>query len=219
MAPAPKKRKSPYTADRNVPGAFEGETVTRRGLMTGGALAVGGLASAAFGLPALGFALGPNFSRTEPHRWQDVGPPVDFNKDAYVQKIIDLVANVGDSGKTTIYVRKTDRAKDPKKLLDQPYVAISNRCMHLGCPVRYVQAAQRFICPCHGGVYGPDGEVVGGPPVRPLDRFYTKVENGRVMVGPRFSLDSHFNRFPHPRDPSNHLDGLWKYLYPARPTT
>jgi Rieske Fe-S protein len=219
MAPAPRKRKSPYTADRNIPGAFEGETVTRRGLMTGGALAVGGLASAAFGLPALGFALGPNFSRTEPHRWQDVGPLDDFNKTAYVQKIIDLVANVGDSGKTTIYVRKTDPAKDPKKLLDQPYVAISNRCMHLGCPVRYVQAAQRFICPCHGGVYGPDGEVAGGPPVRPLDRFYTKVENGRVMIGARFSLDSHFNRFPHPRDPSNHLDGLWQYLYPSRPTT
>jgi menaquinol-cytochrome c reductase iron-sulfur subunit len=187
--------------------------------MTSGALAVGGLASAAFGLPALGFALGPNFSRTEPHRWQDVGPEADFGKTAYTQKIIDLVANVGDSGKTTIYVRKYNAAVDGKKNSDLPYVAISNRCMHLGCPVRYVQAAQRFICPCHGGVYGPLGEVTGGPPVRPLDRFYTKVENGRVMVGARFSLDSHFRRFPHPRDPSNHLDGLWKYLYPARPTT
>src|SRR4051795_8290304 len=114
MAPAPRKRKSPYTADRNMPGAFAGETVTRRGLMTGGALAVGGLASAAFGLPALGFALGPSFSRSEPHRWQDVGPEDDFNKDAYVQKIIDLVANVADSGKTTVYVRKTDRTKDSK---------------------------------------------------------------------------------------------------------
>jgi Rieske Fe-S protein len=219
MASPPKKRKSPYTVDRGIPGAFEGETVTRRTLMTGGALAAGGLASAAFGLPALGFALGPNFRRTEPHRWQDVGPEKDFNEKTYVQKVVDLVANIGESGKTTIYVRKTNPANDNKKLADQPFVAISNRCMHLGCPVRYVQASERFICPCHGGVYGANGEVDGGPPVRPLDRFYTKVENGRVMVGPRFSLDSHFNRYPHPRDPSNHLDGLWKYLYPARPTT
>jgi menaquinol-cytochrome c reductase iron-sulfur subunit len=219
MAAAPRKRKSPYTADRNIPGAFEGETVTRRGLMTGGALAVGGLASAAFGLPALGFALGPNFSRTTPHTWQDVGPQADFSDTTYVQKIIDLVPNVGDSGKSTVYVRQYNKAIDGNKNSDLPYVAISNRCMHLGCPVRYVQAAQRFICPCHGGVYGPLGQVTGGPPVRPLDRFYTKVENGRVLVGARFSLDSHFRRFPHPRDPSNHLDGLWKYLYPARPTT
>ena len=144
MAHAPKKRKSPYTADRNMPGSFEGETVTRRGLMTAGALGVGGLATMAFGLPALGFALGPNFSQTEPHRWQDVGPPADFNKDFYVQKIIDLVPDVADSGKTTIYVRRYNAAIDGHTT-DEPYVAISNRCMHLGCPVRYVQAAERFI--------------------------------------------------------------------------
>ena len=53
------------------------------------------------------------------------------------------------------------------------YIALSSRCMHLGCPVRYVAAAERFICPCHGGVYNFRGEVAGGPPVRPLDRFYT----------------------------------------------
>jgi menaquinol-cytochrome c reductase iron-sulfur subunit len=218
MARSPKKKKSPYTADRNIPGAFEGETVTRRALMTGGALTVGGVASAAFLLPALGFALGPNFSRTEPHRWQDIGPIDDFNKESYTQKTIDLVANIGESGKTTIYVRRYNPQIDGKTT-NEPYVAISNRCMHLGCPVRYVQAAQRFICPCHGGVYGPLGQVDGGPPVRPLDRFYTRIENGRVQVGARYSLDSHFKRFPHPRDPSNHLDGLWQYLYPSRPTT
>ncbi len=218
MAPAPKKRKSPYTADRNIPGAFEGETVTRRGLMTGGALGVGGVATMAFLLPALGFALGPNFTRTEPHRWQDIGSPIDFNNESYTQAVIDLVANVADSGKTTIYVRRYNPAIDGHTT-DEPYVAISNRCMHLGCPVRYVQAAERFICPCHGGVYGQLGQVDGGPPVRPLDRFYTRVNAGRIEVGPRYSLDSHFKRFPHPRDPSNHLDGLWQYLYPARPTT
>jgi menaquinol-cytochrome c reductase iron-sulfur subunit len=218
MAPAPKKRKSPYTADRNIPGAFEGETVTRRGLMTGGALGVGGLATMAFALPALGFALGPNFSRTTPHVWQDIGSPGDFNNENYTQAVIDLVPDVADSGKSTIYVRRYNPAIDGHTT-DEPYVAISNRCMHLGCPVRYVQAAQRFICPCHGGVYGQLGQVDGGPPVRPLDRFYTRVNAGRVEVGARYSLDSHFKRFPHPRDPSNHLDGLWQYLYPARPTT
>jgi hypothetical protein len=98
-------------------------------------------------------------------------------------------------------------------------VAISTRCAHLGCPVRYIQASQKFVCPCHGGVYGYEGEVQGGPPVRPLDRFYTKVEAGRVLIGKRFSLNSQLERFPHPRDPSNHLDGLWQYLYPGRPTT
>ena len=206
-------------AQRRLPGAYDGETVTRRRFFTGGALVAGGLATAAFGLPALGFALGPVFSRTEPHSWQDVGPESDFNSTSYTVKIIQLVAGIGDSGKSTVYVRRYNRAIDGPKGSDLPYVAISNRCTHVGCPVHYAAAAQMFLCPCHGGVYGARGQVMGGPPVRPLDRFYVRVVKGRVQIGARFSLDSHFKRFPHPRDPSQHLDGIWKYLYPARPTT
>ena len=89
-------------------------------------------------------------------------------------KVITIVAGIGQAGKTTTYIRK----RDPKIDTDKPdkynqYIAISTRCMHLGCPVRFVEAAERFICPCHGGVYGFTGKVDGGPPVRPLDRFYT----------------------------------------------
>jgi Rieske Fe-S protein len=198
-------------------GAYEGETVTRRALFTGGAMAAGGVATMAFALPALGFALGPIFEDQVPQEYEDVGPESDFNPQTYVPKVITLVPDVGETGKTTIYVRRRDPARDTK-LKQFPYVAISTRCAHLGCPVRYVQAAQRFICPCHGGVYAFDGKVDGGPPVRPLDRFKTKVENGRVLVGDRFSVDSELRKFS-PRDPSNHLDGLWQYLYPSRPTT
>jgi menaquinol-cytochrome c reductase iron-sulfur subunit len=214
----PHSKRSPYTVDRGLPGAFEGETITRRRLMTGGALAAGGIASAAFGLPALGFALGPVLEDQRGERFLDVGPEADFNPQTYVAKVITLVFDeVGETGKTTIYVRRFDQGRDTDKL-KQPYIAISTRCAHLGCPVRYVQASERFICPCHGGVYEFDGKVAGGPPVRPLDRFETKVENGRVLVGDRFSVNSKLQKFS-PRDPSNHLDGLWQYLYPSRPTT
>lgn len=216
---APKKRKSPYTVDRHMAGAFEGETVTRRNLFTGGAMAAGGIASAAFALPALGFALGPIFEDQLPETFQDVGHEDEFNADTYVSKVVDAVAAVGEAGKTTIYVRRFNPERDDPTNADLPYVAISTRCAHLGCPVRYVQASERFICPCHGGVYGFQGEVDGGPPVRPLDRFKTELgPGGRVLVGERFSLDSKLERFS-PRDPSNHLDGLWQYLYPARPST
>ena len=96
-------------------------------------------------------------------------------------------------------------------------MAISTRCMHLGCPVRFVEAAGRFICPCHGGVYGFQGQVDGGPPVRPLDRFYTRVRDGRLEVGPRYSVNRELKRFS-PRDPAEPLDGVGQYLYPSRPT-
>jgi menaquinol-cytochrome c reductase iron-sulfur subunit len=222
VADSPEKfdKSSRYTEGRRMAGGFEGETVTRRRFMEGTALAAGGIATMAFALPGLGFALGPVFEDTSPERWQDVGPEGDFNDETYVPRVINVDAGIGEAGKTTVYVRRFDEQRDKRVEGQdpQPYVVISTRCAHLGCPVRYIQASQKFVCPCHGGVYGFGGEVEGGPPVRPLDRFYTRVTGDRVEVGDRFSLNSELKRFS-PRDPSNHLDGLWQYLYPARPTT
>jgi menaquinol-cytochrome c reductase iron-sulfur subunit len=197
------------------PGWYEGETITRRRMFTGGALALGGIAGAAIGLPAIGFALGPVFHESKA-TWQDVGPPSDFTLDNYVPKTITLSANIGEAGKSTVYIRKSN----PELPGEKPgeFVAISTRCAHAGCPVRWVTAAERFVCPCHGGVYDFQGKVTGGPPVRPLDRFATRVTNGQVQIGPRFSVNSQLKRFS-PRDPGEHLDGLWQYIYPKRPTT
>ena len=216
--PRDKTKKSPYAADRGIPAAYEGETVTRRRFMELNALTVGGIASAAFGLPALGFAVGPMFEKTTVAGYEPVGVEADFSADDYTQKVITIVDDVAEAGKTTVYVRRTNPKLDNDKFR-QPYVAISNRCMHVGCPIRYVQASQRFICPCHGGIYDFQGIVIGGPPVRPLDRFRTRVRDGVVEVGRRFSVTDALDEMYSPRDPSNHLDGLWQYLYPARPST
>jgi menaquinol-cytochrome c reductase iron-sulfur subunit len=223
MADPRKTPKSKYTADRQMPGAFEGETVTRRRFMTLTAHGAGAVAAAAFTLPALGFAAGSAIFERPEARWQAVGPPEDFPNDTYVPKVITEVTGIGEVGKTTVYMR----ARNPK--IDGPYpegipgtadfIAISTRCMHLGCPVRYVEASARFICPCHGGVYDFKGAVSGGPPVRPLDRFYVRVSNGQVQVGPRYSVNSEFKRFPSYRDPGQDLDGIGQYLYPGRFST
>jgi menaquinol-cytochrome c reductase iron-sulfur subunit len=212
-----KPRKPPYTTDRQIPGAFEGETVTRRRLMVGGAHLAGATATIAIALPALGFALGPVFEEVE-YEWESVGKPEEFPDDAYVPRVVTQARNVGQVGKTTVYMRKHNAELDPPQKDDyDQFVAISTRCMHLGCPVRYVQASERFICPCHGGVYDFLGKVSGGPPVRPLDRFYTRVQNGLVQIGPRYSVNSELDRFS-PRDPGEPLDGIGQYLYPSRPT-
>jgi menaquinol-cytochrome c reductase iron-sulfur subunit len=217
MADDRRKTKSKYTSDRLIPGSFEGETVTRRRFMVGTVNVAGAVAASAFLLPALGFALGPVFEKHE-EPWQAIGSPDDFPDNTYVPKVITIVAGIGQAGKSTTYVRR----RNPKIDTDKPdqynqFVAISTRCMHLGCPVRFVEAAQRFICPCHGGVYNFEGLVDGGPPVRPLDRFYTRVRNGQVEIGPRYSVNRELHRFS-PRDPAQPLDGIGQYLYPSRPT-
>jgi quinol---cytochrome c reductase iron-sulfur subunit, bacillus type len=207
--------KSKYTADRQMPGAFEGETINRRRFMSGVTHGAGGVAAMAFTLPALGFALGPLFSRV-PFSWQVIGKTSDFTKTTYATKVLTIVQGIGEAGNSIAYVRQRDPSidKEPADQYNQ-YVALSSRCMHLGCPVRFVAAAERFICPCHGGVYDFRGLVAGGPPVRPLDRFYTRVRNGMVEVGPRYSVNSELHRFS-PRDPGQPLDGIGQYLYPKR---
>ncbi|MDQ6818435.1 MAG: Rieske 2Fe-2S domain-containing protein [Actinomycetota bacterium] len=209
-----KQKKSKYTLDREMPGAFEGETITRRRFMTAVTHGAGGVAAAAFTLPALGFALGPIFSRV-PFSWQTIGVPSDFPSDTYVTKVITLVPGIGEAGTSIAYVRARSTLDTEPEDQYNHYIALSSRCMHLGCPVRYVAAAQRFICPCHGGVYDIRGLVAGGPPVRPLDRFYTREHQGYVQIGPRYSVNTELRRFS-PRDPAQPLDGVGQYLYPAR---
>ncbi len=211
-------KKPRLTADEHIPGAFAGETVSRRRFMTGTVHTAGAVAVAAFTLPALGFAIGPVFEKSE-RRWESVGPIADFPDTTYIPRTLTISPGIGDVGKSTVYVRKYNDQRDtqPRDQYNE-YIAISTRCMHLGCPVRFVDASARFICPCHGGVYDFEGKRTGGPPVRPLDRFYTRVRNGNVEVGPRFSMNSELHRFS-PRDPGMPLDGIGQYLYPARPST
>jgi len=222
MADGRKEPKSKYTLDRGMPGAFEGETVTRRRFMTATAHGAGAVAVAAFALPALGFAAGSALFDRPPAVWTPVGPPEDFSPDTYVPRVIAPQPGIGQVGRTTTYVRaRNDDIDAPPNPpgYDEKFIAMSTRCMHLGCPVRYIQAAQRFVCPCHGGVYDFRGKVSGGPPVRPLDRFYTRVRNGQVEVGPRYSVNGEFRRFPSYRDPGEDLDGIGQYMYPGRFST
>ena len=209
------KKSSKYTADRGMPGAFEGETVTRRNFMNLTTQAAGGIAVAAFTLPALAFSIAPIFKR-QPFEWQIIGRPADFSELSYLTKVITIVPGIGEAGKSIAYVRKRDPQidREPHDKFNN-YIALSSRCAHLGCPVRYVEAAERFVCPCHGGVYNFRGEVAGGPPVRPLDRFYTYESDGYVYVGPRYSVNSELQRFS-PRDPAQPIDGIGQFLYPRR---
>jgi menaquinol-cytochrome c reductase iron-sulfur subunit len=196
------------------PGYFEGESMTRRRAFTVAVQGLGGLAGAAIVLPAVGFAVAPIFHRGK-ERWEAVGPVSDFVEDTYRQVIFTETESIGDAGKTTAYVRKSS-----KQLGEKPgeIVAVSNRCAHLGCPVRFVEAAGNFICPCHGGVYDFQGKRIGGPPVRPLDHFQTRVRDGQVELGPRYSVTSQLEPV-RARDPGEFTGGVWEYLYPPRPST
>ena len=104
-----------------------------------------------------------------------------------------------------------------RRVTAERFQVFAINCAHLGCPVRFVESAGNFICPCHGGVYGFLGERIGGPPVRPLDRFQTRVTNGQIELGPRYSVTNSLDPV-RARDPGEFTGGVWEYLYPPRPS-
>lgn len=65
--------------------------------------------------------------------------------------------------------------KDGSKLC-----ALSTVCTHLGCRVRW--EGEKFLCPCHNAAFDKNGNVVSGPPPRPLDRYDVEVVDGSVYL-------------------------------------
>jgi len=63
------------------------------------------------------------------------------------------------------------------------FYAVSAVCTHLRCTVAYQSQMNRFYCPCHGGVFDSKGNVVGGPPPKPLP-FYEVLmaPDGQLVV-------------------------------------
>lgn len=68
------------------------------------------------------------------------------------------------------------------RLADGGFLALYQRCTHLGCSVPWDQKAQGFICPCHSSEFSMEGEVLNPPAPRPLDLFSITVTDGLVKV-------------------------------------
>lgn len=62
------------------------------------------------------------------------------------------------------------------------YMALYQRCVHLGCRVPWCATSHWWECPCHGSQYNQAGEYKLGPAPRGLDRFALTVEGDSVMV-------------------------------------
>jgi Rieske Fe-S protein len=176
--------------------------------LSGVTVGLGGLMSAVIAAPALGFVLAPAFE-TDRHYDVDLGPtslyPVDKSNPFHVVTF-ERTPNGGEIDRRVVFVRNDGGDK---------FTAISNTCMHLGCPVRAF-GSSGFGCPCHGGQYDAEGRRIAGPPVRPLNRYDTKVEKGRLFLGTLYAVDYslHKHKLKAPGQP---VTGLLSYLYPPAP--
>jgi cytochrome b6-f complex iron-sulfur subunit len=55
-------------------------------------------------------------------------------------------------------------------------------CTHLDCTVQYKADTSQIWCACHNGFYDLSGNVVSGPPPRPLERFVVNQRGEDIVV-------------------------------------
>ena len=65
----------------------------------------------------------------------------------------------------------------------QQIYALKTVCTHLGCTPNWLEAEQKFKCPCHGSGFYKDGINFEGPAPRPLERYAIRVaDDGQLEV-------------------------------------
>lgn len=125
------------------------------------------------GLPSLRAFLFPAYRRPKSVDWVRLGEADLFELDAPTK--VDFVQTVTDAW----VENRVLRAVWVYSHDGEHFTVYNGRCTHLGCGYGYDKDAKRFRCPCHLGMFDVEtGQVLGGPPPRPLDRLEVKIEDG-----------------------------------------
>jgi len=137
---------------------------------------LGGIISAVVGLPAIGYLLSPasNVTKSEgkiplgPVDKIPVGVPTLYNFTR--TKVNGWEKTVNSYG---VFVLRSE---------DNQIKVFSNICTHLACRVNWSAEEKVFKCPCHAAVFDQDGNVLDGPPPRPLDMIEAEVDEAGNLV-------------------------------------
>ena len=153
----------------------EAGDISRRRLMTRISVVCAAAIGALAGVPVVGFLVAP-IIRPAKAEWRGVGSVDTFRVGETVKVDFTDPSPLPWSGitaKTAAWLRRVG---------EKEFIAFSINCRHLGCPVRWVDGAKLFMCPCHGGAYYEDGAVAAGPPPEPLARYVVRINDGQVEI-------------------------------------
>ncbi|MGO9232317.1 MAG: ubiquinol-cytochrome c reductase iron-sulfur subunit [Bryobacteraceae bacterium] len=149
---------------------------SRRNFFQAGIVGLGAAIAAALGFPAVAYLLTPPKSRQQ-GTWIEIGELNKFALGAPLE--VSFRRTRSDAWKV---VSEKDTVWVVKRA-DGTVTVFGPQCTHLGCAYHWDDRRQQFLCPCHSSLFGIDGSVISGPAPRPLDRYETKVENGKLLLG------------------------------------
>jgi menaquinol-cytochrome c reductase iron-sulfur subunit len=239
-AETPPEAARPVAGEEPDEEGYDEERYTRSVFLEGATLGIGAAIGAVVTLPALGFAVLPAFVDQD-YESVDLGPLENFPEGQWVvAKFNSATDEPPDVSRRTAYVRNNGEANGAPS-----FTIISNRCVHLGCPVQpqgvtadsatevdtdgglvelFDTAPSGFGCPCHGGAYDIEGNRTAGPPVRALDRYRYSIQGNRLQLEEPYSVGKVTGEGAEAQmtaydiaDPGIHVDGLEQIFYPYVP--
>jgi len=152
------------------------ESTTRRTFYSAVIAGLGGLMTAALAAPAAAYLL----IRPKSQKQSDFVPAADLASLTVgkPEEVVFRRTRVDGwrvlNEKSTAWVLRQD---------EQNVVAFAPQCTHLGCAYHWDEKEKNFLCPCHTSTFSIDGKVLTGPAPRPLDRYVTKIDQGKILIG------------------------------------
>jgi menaquinol-cytochrome c reductase iron-sulfur subunit len=150
--------------------------LSRRDFIKGTVAMIGGLIGAVIGLPSIAYLLSPGLKAEEDTDTIDLGPLENYPIGIPTRLETTRTKINGWERTATNYGLFVVRRSETEVWV------FSDICTHLGCRVTWHTDQEHYISPCHDGHFDIVGNVVSGPPPRPLDEYVTKVENGNLFA-------------------------------------
>lgn len=153
--------------------------ISRRDFIKVATATVGGVIGAAIGIPAVIYLIDPALKASGKDAWVPLGPLENFEIGTptlvtFVRTKVNGWEKTSNSYGVFVLRKSADEV-----------LVLSNRCTHLSCRVNWNADKQEYVCPCHDAAFGVEGEVLAGPPPRPLDKYEgetLKVEDGVLSI-------------------------------------
>ena len=150
--------------------------INRHEFIKGAAAAIGSLIGAVIAIPSIGYLLSPALQAEEDTDVIDIGPlekyplgvPTRFE---FTRTRVNGWERTGTNYGLYVFRKSEGEVR-----------VFSDICTHLGCRVTWHDDQKNYISPCHDGHFDVVGNVVSGPPPRPLDEYMTRIENGNLYI-------------------------------------
>ena len=154
--------------------------ISRRDFVKLTTAAVGTVIGAVFGIPAVGYLISPALRAGSKDAWVPIGKLEDIPVgEPFPFSFTRTQVNGWERTATNYGGFVLRKSEDPNDIL-----ILSSRCTHLACQVNWHAETQSYVCPCHDAAFDIEGNVLDGPPPRPLDIYdeFELDEEGKLLI-------------------------------------